>query len=220
MLKLEAVIADSQPVFIRGLQTVLSEMDTLKVKVDATFDDGDLLISHLEEKPPALLLMDFNLKSRDGFEIIRWIKAHKVPTKVIVLTAYDDERIRRKASRMQVEGYIFKTESAEQIQQAILTVLEGEVCYSSLRNISGRDKDLVGASGAAFGDGFQKKFNLTKRERQIVGLIADAMSSKQIAETLYISDQTVSVHRKNIMRKLGVSNTAAVIKVAYRYGWK
>ncbi|KAA3632895.1 MAG: DNA-binding response regulator [Bacteroidetes bacterium] len=220
MLKPAAVIADSQPVFIKGLQAVLSEMNTLQVDVAATFDDGELLINYLEEKPPSLLLMDFNLKSRDGFEIIRWIKAHKVPVKVIVITAYDDERIKRKASRMQVDGYIYKTESVEQIEKAIMAVLEGQVCYSSLRNISRRNKDLVGASGAAFGDGFQKRFNLTKRERQIIGLIADAMSSKEIAETLYISDQTVSVHRKNIMRKLGVSNTAAVIKVAYRYGWK
>lgn len=220
MLKLEAVIADSQPVFVRGLQSILKEMDELNVEVAATFDDGASLISYLEKKPPVLLLMDLNLKSKDGFEIIRWIKARKIPTKLIVLTAYDDDRIMRKARRMQVDGFIYKTESPEQLQKAVVAVVRGQICYSSFRSISGRNKDIEGASGAAFGDGFQKKFNLTKRERQIVGLIADAMSSKEIAETLYISDQTVSVHRKNIMRKLGVSNTAAVIKVAYRYGWK
>ena len=64
-------------------------------------------------------------------------------------------------------------------------------------------------------DKFLKKYNLTKREMEILSLIAQALSNKEIASELYISDQTVSVHRKNIMRKLGVSNAAALIKIAY-----
>jgi DNA-binding NarL/FixJ family response regulator len=66
-----------------------------------------------------------------------------------------------------------------------------------------------------FKDGFIKRHSLTKRETEILTLITQALSNKQIAEELYISDQTVSVHRKNIMRKLGVSNTAGLIKEAY-----
>jgi DNA-binding NarL/FixJ family response regulator len=220
MFKIEVVIADTQPVFVRGLKTLLENMENITIKVREVFDDGKDLIAYLQEQSTDLLILDLNLKRRDGFEAIQWIGRHKPDTRLLVLTAYDDERMVKKARRLGVNAYVFKTDQPDIVATAIKKILSGQSFYSRPQANPGRMEDIAGETGAAFGDGFQKKFSLTKRERQILEMIADAMSSKQIAKTLYISDQTVSVHRKNIMRKLGVCNTAGVIKVAYRYGWK
>lgn len=220
MQKVEAVIADGQPVFVEGLKILLRDIEGVRFHIRAVFSDGGELMEYLKEHSPALLIMDLNLTTKDGFEVIRWMRHQKINTEPVVLTAYNDERMIKRAKKLKVKGYLFKTETLACISRAIKMILGDQSYFSGPEPGPGQTKDLAGETGEGIGDGFQMKFKLTKRERQIVGLIADAMSSKQIAKTLYISDQTVSVHRKNIMRKLGVSNTAALIKVAYRYGWK
>ena len=72
-------------------------------------------------------------------------------------------------------------------------------------------------AGSVYGDKFIRRYNLTRREIEILKLISQALSNKEIGKELYISDQTVSVHRKNLMRKLGVTNTAGLIKLAYEH---
>jgi DNA-binding NarL/FixJ family response regulator len=220
MFSIEAVIADTQPVYVAGLKNLFDYMEDVRVKVKEKFSDGRALVDYLEEHSPELLILDLNLTGMDGFEVLQWISRNKLNIRLLVLTAYDDERMLKKARQLGAHGYLFKTAQPTTIARAIKSVLTGQLFFAQQSVNPGRNKDIAGVTGAAVGDSFQKKFSLTKRECQVLGLIADAMSSKQIAETLYISDQTVSVHRKNIMRKLGVCNTAGVIKVAYRYGWK
>ncbi len=220
MCKIEAVIADTQPVYVEGLKKLLEDMPDVEVKVMGVFADGKELIAYLQEHSVDLLILELNLTGKDGFEVMQWMSRHKPHTRLLVLTAYEDERMLKKARQLGVHVYLFKTADTDMVSNAIKMILAGESFFSRPEANSDSRKDLAGETGTAFGDGFQKKFSLTKRERQIVNLIADAMSSKEIAETLFISDQTVSVHRKNIMRKLGVCNSAGVIKVAYRYGWK
>ena len=149
------------------------------------------------------------------------MKANKLRTKILILTAYDDERLLKRAQNLKVDGYVLKAAEEKDIKGAVHHILQREGAGIMMQNISTDNKGLkLIEKKVPLQDGFIKRNKLTKRERQIVGLIADAMSSKEIAKVLYISDQTVSVHRKNIMRKLGVSNAAALIKVAYTYGWK
>jgi two-component system NarL family response regulator len=221
MFNIETVLADCQPVFLNGLKNVLKKAGKYQIEVKAQFQDGKELMAYLLKSPPRLLILDLNLKTKDGFEVIKWMKSNKLRTKILILTAYDDERFLKMAQNLKVDGYLLKAAEEKDIKGAVYRILEQEGTGTMMQNISAANNGLKATvKKVSLQDGFIKRNNLTKRERQIVGLIADAMSSKEIAKVLYISDQTVSVHRKNIMRKLGVSNAAALVKVAYTYGWK
>ncbi len=221
MFNIETVLADCQPVFLSGLKNVLKNDGKRIIEIKAMFQDGKELMTYLLKSPPHLLILDLNLKTKDGFEVIKWMKSNKLRTKILILTSYDDVRILKMAQKLKVDGFILKTAEGEKIKNAVYHIIEEETYGTRVLNMPTKPKVVKSPfKKIPLQDGFIKKNILTKRERQIVGLIADALSSKEIAKVLYISDQTVSVHRKNIMRKLGVSNTAALIKVAYTYGWK
>lgn len=218
MLNVGAVIADRQPVFRKGLKDVL---ESASIRVNACFDDGRELMDYLKRCPSELLILDLNLKSVDGLDVVKWVKVNLPRTRVIILTAYDDIRLIKMARKMKVEGYLMKTLEVEQVKSVVGDIINGRgegIYYNADKGYAASKNENSQLAGS-FEDAFMKKQRLTKREQQIVKLIASAMSSKEIAETLFISDQTVSVHRKNIMRKLGVSSTAALIKVAFSNGW-
>ena len=127
----------------------------------------------------------------------------------------DRVKLVRTAFNEDVDGYILKTGKIQLIE-AIEEIMDGGRFFGEgvkIHILPEDEKALLQPS--KFNDTFVKKYNLTKREVEILNLITQAMSNKEIAKQLFISDQTVSVHRKNIMRKLQVSNTAALIKMAY-----
>jgi len=138
---------------------------------------------------------------------------------------YDDSKLVKSAFKNGIDGYILKTSAADDLIKAISTVLTGETffgegVYVHRPNIPSASSDRFSAGTApsknkTYEDRFNKKHNLTKRELEILRLISKAKNNKEIAKTLFISDQTVSVHRRNLMRKLNVSSTAGLIKIAY-----
>jgi len=138
---------------------------------------------------------------------------------ILALTMYDEAKLVKSAFKAGVDGYILKNSDPYELLRAIEEVLKGKTYI-------GIGVQLVGARAngttfmadkekGKFEDKFIQKYNLTKREIEILKLISQAFSNKEIASELFISDQTVSVHRKNIMRKLNVSNIAGLIKIAY-----
>ena len=216
MSKIDTVLADNQFIFLKGLKSVLTTIDKKVINIKAEFQDGNQLISFINSTRPQLLILDFNLKTKNGLDVIKFIKRNKIKTKIVILSAYDDTRLVKTALKLGVNGYILKSVNELELKHALNQVMQDNIYVS--------DKLLIKPAFTSqntlsnkffFQDDFLKKFSLTKREQEIMGLITNALSSKEIARHLFISDQTVSVHRKNIMRKLGVNNTAALIKVAY-----
>lgn len=113
------------------------------------------------------------------------------------------------------DGYLLKTASKDELRRAISEISEGRQYLG--RGVSSSDTGVKGGGNvvANYESRFAQRFGLTKREVEIVRYIGQAMSNKEIADKLYISDQTVSVHRKNIMRKLKVNSTASLVKMVY-----
>jgi len=141
---------------------------------------------------------------------------------VLVLTVYDDPKFVKSAFKNGAHGYILKNKGIDELFVALHQVLDEHESYIGEGvqvSENGATRAVAGKQQTDFHleDRFIKKYNLTKRELEILRLITHAMSNKQIAQELFISDQTVSVHRKNIMRKLGVSNAAGLIKAAYDF---
>ncbi|MFK7936949.1 MAG: response regulator [Saprospiraceae bacterium] len=214
---LRTIVADDHPIFLEGLKLVLQRHPHYKIEVIAQAQDGQELLELLRNTPCDLLLMDLNMPTRDGFDVLGNLPYFNQNIKVLIVTMYDDAKIVKSAFKAGADGYLLKGNDIKEIFCAIDDIVEGktfmgeQVGMGQLNSIS----DLKPNADALYADRFTKKYNLTRRELEILRLISDAMSNKEIAKELYISDQTVSVHRKNIMRKLGVSNTAGLVKIAY-----
>ncbi len=218
---IKTILADGHPIFIEGLKSVLGTSDKYFFDVLYTLCEGEELIRSIKRRQADLLILELNLSEVDGLEILATIQRERVSLRVLVLTTYDDPKIVKSALKYGAKGYILKDGNLNELFFAIDEVLHGHVYIGNGITLaeSGRSTAVAGKQQTDFAveDRFIKKYNLTKRELEILRLISGAMSNKEIAKELYISDQTVGVHRKNIMRKLGVSNTAGLIKVAYDY---
>ncbi len=219
MESIKVLIADDHRLFIAGLKSILSENEAQKCEIVGIAHNGDQVIQMLKDTPTDLLILDLNMPEKDGLDVINVIRAQNKELRILALTVYDESKIVKSAFKSGVDGYILKNVGMDELWKAISEVMEGRTFLgkgvrlnTTLEEIK---RKIEAQSRFPSEDKFIKKYNLTKRELEILKLITHALSNKEIGKVLYISDQTVSVHRKNIMRKLGVSNTAGLIKLAY-----
>lgn len=218
MDNLRIIIAEDHLIFIEGLKTILRLDEGYSYELVGEANTGAELVQLLKEHTADLLFLDLNMPDGDGLELLPEIKALQPEMAVLVLTMFDDPKIVKSAFKAGVDGYLLKGNRIEEIFEAVHELMEGKtfmgegVMLNVLPGEAGMDRRR---KRSPFREKFLQKYNLTAREMEVLQLITQALSNKEIAKALFISDQTVSVHRKNIMRKLGVSNTAALLKVAY-----
>ena len=220
MKTISVVLADAHQIFIEGLKVVFSRSEDLRAEVAGEATTGSQLLKIIDSTKVDLVVLDMNLPDMDGLEAIARIREHKSDAKILTLSMYDESKILKAAFKAGVDGYILKSSSFHEFYKAVKAVLEGDTYIGfglSLMNGTGMHSRFLqeGKLSTSYDDRFLKKYHLTKRELEVLKLIGQALSNKDIAKDLYISDQTVSVHRKNIMRKLGVGNTASLIKMAF-----
>lgn len=214
---LRIFLADDHKIFIEGMKSVLSRTENHQCSIVGEATSGQDLLQELRKTDTDLLFLDMNFPDMDGLEILTKIRAYDQELRVIVITMHDESKIVKSAFQAGVDGYILKGSDTDEVEKAIEKVMTGSTFMGKgvvLTNGKGSNK-LSSGVGMTYEDRFVKRYNLTKREIEVLRLISKALSNKEIAKELYISDQTVSVHRKNIMRKLGVSSTAGLIKVVY-----
>jgi DNA-binding NarL/FixJ family response regulator len=204
-------IIDDHQIFIDGIKSLLENEDTIELVGSAQNEKE--IITILKNNNPDLVLVDLNLQTQDGLDIIPVIKSHKKSIKIIVITMYNDNCLVEKSFQQGVHGYLVKNTGKEELLEAIQSVFKGNIYKSPelfeseiLNQIIIKDK---------YPDAFLKKYNLTKRETDIIILMAQSLSTKEIADKLYISELTVSTHRKHIKSKLKLKNTAAIVKFAF-----
>lgn len=214
---LKTLIADNHRIFLEGLKAVLRNDPEYHHQIVGCTSNGQKLIELWEEHQPDLLIMDLNLSEKHGLEVIERIRQQKRNnTRILVVTGYQDAKILRAVLDHGANGYLPKYKGEADLFEAVDVVMKGKIFRAEpLKNGMGKSFTETGSRNALITEVFIKKHRLTKRETQILSLISQAMSNKEIGRKLFISDQTVSVHRKNIMRKLGVRSTAGLIKMAY-----
>jgi len=222
MQQVQTILADNHQIFIEGVKKVVTSVShNQQIKIVGEFSSGSDLLKALKNKAVDLLILELSLPDHDGFEIIDYICKEGIDCKILVFSAYEDPKIIKQAFQKGVDGYILKSRPIEELFKAIEEIIaDGNFVGDGVR-VTGNGiavNEKFQKSGISlFVDRFMRKHSLTKRELEILKLISQALSNKQIAKELFISDQTVGVHRKNIMRKLGVSNTAGLVKLAYDY---
>ncbi len=213
------LIAEDHQIFAEGLKSVLEANRHFRIKVVGEETSGERLPELVAATKPQVLLLDLNLSGEDGLLLLPRIKRENRGVRVIVLTMYDDPKIVAAAFKAGANGYVLKGFAIQDLFKAIDSVMQGEEYIGQGVDAPTDRTDLpVSLTTHQYADRFVKRYQLTKREIEVLKLITQALSNKEIARELYISDQTVSVHRKNIMRKLGVNNTAGLLAIVYSDG--
>lgn len=207
------IIADDHKLFLDGLKKILSGSETFNFDIVGTATSGLEVLRMVKMNKPHIVFLDLNMPGQDGLDTLKEIRDCNKEIKVVVVTMYDNDKIVKSAIKAGCKGYVLKNYGKHELFAAVESILSGETYIG--KGIDFNSQGLPKKDDVKFDDSFIRKHRLTKRELEILRLIGDALSNKQIGKELFISDQTVSVHRKNIMRKLGVSNTAGLIKAAY-----
>ena len=217
-MRINTIIVEDHHLFAEGLAALLNVSDKLDIQVVDIINEKDRLLDILENRKIHLLFLDLNLGKTNGMDLIRPIKEHSPETKIIILTMYDDHKFVRQSFISGADGYILKGSKLLELEEGIETVLQNNTFMGKGVQVTTRphlaSMQKNNKHSEHYMDAFMMRHHLTKREQEILKLITQAFSNKQIAKMLFISDQTVSVHRKNIMRKLGVSNTVSLVKMA------
>jgi DNA-binding NarL/FixJ family response regulator len=216
----KTLIADNHPIYLKGLEGILQQIDNPKIEIVATVRNGQDCVKLLKQTPIDLLIFDLNMPGMDGLEVLQYVKRNNLDVLTVLVTMYDNPKFIRTAFKNGVDAYLLKTNGPEVLKKCIREIVETRNPFMGegvSLNPSVNSKRVYSSIEIKYrnADSFVKRHSLTKRELEILHLITQAMSNKEIGKVLFISDQTVSVHRKNIMRKLGVSNTAGLIKAAY-----
>jgi DNA-binding NarL/FixJ family response regulator len=214
MTPIKTFIADIHQLFIEGFERVLDEMDYPKVKVVGTAVTATDLLEGLYEFAPDLLFMELSFTDQDGMELIKKIREEFTDLRICILSGYVDHKFVKEAFQNGADGYYSKFNDQSELVECVNEVMLGNTYLASGLNITPQKNSKRKVSEFQIEDRFLLKKKLTKREQEVLELITKAMNNKEIAEKLYISDQTVGVHRKNIMRKLNVRNTVNLIKFA------
>ncbi|HZT15618.1 MAG TPA: response regulator transcription factor [Gaiellaceae bacterium] len=201
------VLADDQRVVREGLATLLGLLPG--VEVLGTASDGEEAVELAERLQPDVVLMDLRMPRCDGVEATRRLRERAASTQVIVLTTYADDRSVLDALRAGARGFLTKDSGAGEIERAIAAVVRGEAAIDPA--VQHHLVEAV-AAGPELPDG------LTPREAEVLGLIAQGLSNREIADRLVVSEATVKSHVNHLFTKTGARDRAQAVAYAYRHG--
>ena len=205
------VLAEDHTILREGLRSLLSSEPELRVVGEAK--DGREAIRRVEQLEPDLILMDLSMPKMNGVEAIREIKNRIPETRVLALTVHKAEEFVLEVLKAGADGYVLKDASSEELVMAIRSVLGGQ------RYLSPAVSQMVIEGYLAGRKTCESPWDtLTKREREILKLIAEGHKNKEIADYLYISVKTVEKHRANLMKKLDLHSAAALTAYAMERG--
>ncbi len=200
------ILADDHQFLLEGILSILKDESSLAVV--ATAQNGLELLDAVAKHDPDLVVLDLNMPGYDGLECLKKIKTNFPRVKVLVLSNYSQPELVDEVKKNKAEGYVIKNSSATFLKEAIKGILEGGTNFPDGRQL----KPIPDHS--YFFDEFLKKYQLTKREVEIIKMVCREMTTKEIATTLFLSELTINTHRRNILRKLEIRNVAGLVNFA------
>jgi DNA-binding NarL/FixJ family response regulator len=204
------VLADDHQMFRQGMKKILKEISDLKIIGEA--NDGHELLSLMRKLSPHMVILDISMPNIRGIEATREMKAIYHEIKVVILTMHNNMDYLKHAIAAGAEGYVLKQDAGTELLSAIETVRGGGVYISPIFSVGLIDVFVKKCRGSEMLP-FE---SLTTRQREVIKLIAEGKTNKEIAELLFISTRTVEKHRAKIMEKLNLNATADLIKYAIR----
>jgi DNA-binding NarL/FixJ family response regulator len=209
-MKIRVAMADDQEVIIQGLCMMLERSPAVEVVLKSL--GSAELIGKLRVANPDVLLLDIRMPDTDGMDICREVVKELPGIRVIALTNFTEIHYVKQMLRNGAKGYLLKNAGQETLIEAIVEVYEGRLFLDAQIKHSAINELAYGRNRPG------SPIHLTKREKEILKLIAEEHSNQQIATKLFISLRTVETHRLNLTQKLSVKNTAGLVKEAMRLG--
>lgn len=205
------MIAEDHNLVRKGIKGLISKEEDIEVVAEA--ENGEAVIGWLGSVEVDLILMDIKMPITDGISATERVKKMFPKVQVLGLSMFEEDSFITKMLSAGASGYILKTTNREELLEGIRTVAAGGTFFPKEVSEIIMSKYLRKESGKAR-DRFPEQVDLTEREMDVLKLIADEFTNKEIGDKLFISPRTVDSHRRNIMQKLGVKNTAGLVKYA------
>lgn len=195
-------IAEDHQSLIDGIKLLLDYEDGISIVGSA--NDGEALMEIVEKKQPNLVLMDIRMPKLDGIEATKRIKKAHPDIKILAFTMFDQTEAIQQMLEAGASGYILKNSSLDEVHKAIITVHNGNTYFDANINTNRLESSPTNKT----------KGTLTKRQIEILELIAQGKTSREIADTLFIGIHTVDTHRKNMARILGLQGKGELLRYA------
>lgn len=206
MNKIKVLIVDDHPMVLEGMRSMLAQITF--VHITGTASNAYEAIEKIKIILPDIVITDINMPEISGIELTVKIKAEFSSVKVIAMSTFKERSYISQMIQSGASGYLVKSACKEEIEEAILSVYEGKLYMSLDINLHPDEKQDIGNTPV-----------ISSREKEVLALIADGLTNPQIAAKLFISMHTVDSHRKNLLTKFGINNTASLIKLAAKHGF-
>ena len=207
-MAVKIMIADDHSMIREGLKNLLELDGDIQVITEAV--DGEDCLEKLQLVKPDVLLLDINMPKKNGLEVLKSLKSRRSKLKVLVLTVHNETEYLMKAVDIGVNGYVLKDSESAELKKAIFTVADGET-YIQPSLIPALNAKMIETNKDA-----EKIKSLTKRELDVLKLLAVGMFNKEVGKRLEISERTVKNHVSNIFKKLGVTDRTQAAVFAIR----
>lgn len=205
---IKVLIADDHQIVIDGLRSILDMEETVEVVAEAS--DGMEVLDKLKNETVDIVILDINMPVMDGIETAIKIRELYPNLKVLILTMYNNAEFIKRLNLAGADGFILKNTGREELMSALMAINGGKTYYG--QEVT---KTLLDSENTSDRSG---KVQLTKREKEVLKLLADGMTTLEISQRLFISTHTVESHRKNLLSKYQTKNTAGLVKYAFQNG--
>ncbi len=203
---MKILIADDHQLFNDGIKSLI--INEFNIEIIGQVYDGNAVTAFVKKHLPDIILLDINMPLMNGIEVAEILLESYPNLKIIALTMYAEPKYIKEFQRIGVQGYLLKNASKDELLKTIESVFLGNKMYNNKLIINNLHSE----------DSFVKLHNLTKREVEVIKFLKEGMTSQAIADKLFLSVFTVDTHRKNILFKLNLKNTADLIKYAMENG--
>ncbi|GAB1453526.1 response regulator transcription factor [Draconibacterium sp.] len=204
MDKIKVLVVDDHPMVLEGMKSMLQQIDC--AEMIGTASNAYEALEKIKTTFPEIVITDINMPEISGIELTLKIRKEYPSVKIIAMSTFKERSYISQMVQNGASGYLVKSASKKEIEEAILSVYEGKLYMSIDINLSATEKENLNSVPT-----------LSSREKEVLILIADGFSNPQIAAKLFISLHTVDSHRKNLLTKFEVNNTASLIKLASKY---
>lgn len=207
------LLVEDHAIVRRGIQIILEREGDMHVVGEAS--DGAAALALVERVRPDVVIVDIQLDGSSGLDFLRALKHVRNRPQALVLSMFKEVPFVAEALREGASGYLVKGDDSEALVAAVRAIAAGQPSFSASVDLEAVQRYMAARSGEAS----DPSAVLTRREREVLGMVAQGFTNARIAHTLHISPRTAEQHRANAMHKLGLKNQAEVTQFAVRHGW-